>query len=145
MTAAEFNIFCATLPHAHHVVQWGGADVWKIGGKVFAIGGWNESEALCVSFKCSDISFQMLKVQPGIRPAPYLASRGMTWLQRTGSQTMSDADLKGCLKESYRLVSLGLTKVVKKTLGLNLNDGAKTSIESRTNTAKIQRSKRDRV
>ena len=38
MTLAEYNAFCAALPATSHVVQWGGADVWKVGGKVFALG-----------------------------------------------------------------------------------------------------------
>ena len=38
MTRDEYNAFCASLPATTHVVQWGGADVWKVGGKVFAIG-----------------------------------------------------------------------------------------------------------
>ena len=44
MTLDDYNAFCASLPHDNHVIQWGGAHVWKIGGKVFAIGGWNEGE-----------------------------------------------------------------------------------------------------
>ena len=77
MTLDEFDRFCADLPHSTHVVQWGGASVWKIGGKVFAIGGWNETPPLAVTFKCSGLSFAILKDRPGLRPAPYLASRGL--------------------------------------------------------------------
>ena len=40
MTREDYDAFCGSLPHATHVVQWGDASVWKIGGKVFAIGGW---------------------------------------------------------------------------------------------------------
>ena len=40
MTYDEFNAFCRALPATTHVVQWGGAQVWKVGGKLFAIGGW---------------------------------------------------------------------------------------------------------
>ena len=36
MTLDEYNAFCASLPAASHVVQWGGAHVCKVGGKVFA-------------------------------------------------------------------------------------------------------------
>ena len=32
-----FNAICQALPDTTHVVQWGNADVWKIGGKIFAI------------------------------------------------------------------------------------------------------------
>ncbi len=121
MSVDEFNTFCGMLPHAHHVVQWGGAHVWKIADKVFAVGGWNEASHLCVSFKCSQVGFEVLKDQAGLRPAPYLASRGMTWIQRTSSDTMTDAALRRHLRESHRLVSLGLTKKLQLQLGLNIH------------------------
>lgn len=118
MTESEFNKFCASLPHTHHVVQWGGAQVWKIAGKVFAIGGWNdESENLFVTFKCTPMSYELLKNQPGLRPAPYLASRGMKWIQRTGPEIMDDATLQDYVKASYKLVALGLPKKTQKELG----------------------------
>ncbi len=47
MTYDEFNAFCRALPATTYVVQWGGSHVWKVGGKVFAIGGWADAgEAL---------------------------------------------------------------------------------------------------
>lgn len=119
MTQDEFNVFCEGFPHTTHVVQWGGADVWKIGAKVFAIGGWNEGKGFCTTFKTSEIGFEMLRDARGCRPAPYLASRGMKWIQRTSAQSMSDVDLKDYIKQSYRIVSLGLTKKLQKELGLN--------------------------
>lgn len=119
MKVEEFNRFCGSLPHASHVVQWGGAQVWKVAGKVFAIGGWNDEEFLYVTFKCSELSYNLLKEQSGLRPAPYLASRGMSWIQRTSAETLDDDGLKDYLKESYRLVSLGLTKKKQRELGLN--------------------------
>ena len=45
MTYEEFNAFCGGLPATTYVVQWGGAHVWKVGGKVFAIGGWDTGTA----------------------------------------------------------------------------------------------------
>lgn len=70
MTRAEYNTFCAALPATSHVVQWGGADVWKVGGKVFAIGRDDAEGALLVSFKCSPMAYEMLRDAPGCRPAP---------------------------------------------------------------------------
>lgn len=120
MTLDEYNTYCGSFTHASHVVQWGGASVWKVGGKVFAVGGWqDEGEGLYVTFKVSDISYDLLKEQSGCRPAPYLASRGMKWIQRTGPETMDDATLRDYIAESYRLVSLGLTKKLQRELGLN--------------------------
>jgi predicted DNA-binding protein (MmcQ/YjbR family) len=114
-----YNSFCADLPHATQVVQWGGAHVWKVGGKVFAVAGWNDGESLAVTFKCSQMSFNLLKEQEGLRPAPYLASRGMLWIQRTSSKSMNDAGLKDYLRESHRLASLNLPKKTQRALGLN--------------------------
>jgi predicted DNA-binding protein (MmcQ/YjbR family) len=120
MTLDEFNGFCGALPHTTHVVQWGGADVWKIGGKVFAIC-WadDDGDELAVTFKVSPIAYEVLREQPGLRPAPYLASRGMKWIQHYDEPGLNDVDLKHHLAESYRIVSLGLTKKLQRELGLN--------------------------
>ena len=118
MTLDDYNRFCASLPHTSHVVQWGGAHVWKVGGKVFAIGGWHGKNA-GISFKVSEGNFEFLRDEPGLRPAPYLASRGFKWIQHYEKPGLSDHDLKYYLKESHRLVSLGLGKTRQKELGLN--------------------------
>ena len=118
MRLEDYNGFCASLPHATHVVQWGGAHVWKVGGKVFAIGGGSGGEWCAITFKCSEISYDLLKEQPGLRPAPYLASRGMKWIQRQSDESMDDAALRDYLAESHRLVAAGLPKRLKRDLGL---------------------------
>ena len=66
MTREDYDAFCGSLPHATHVVQWGDASVWKIGGKVFAIGGWSHGDEFAVSFKCSKTSFAILSELPGV-------------------------------------------------------------------------------
>ena len=120
MTLNEYNQFCASLPHTTTVVQWGGAHVWKVGGKVFAIGGWNDEGApLGVTFKVSEIGYEVWSQELGCRPAPYLASRGMKWIQRVTDESMDDDGLRDALAESHRLVSLNLTKKLQKELGLN--------------------------
>ncbi len=118
MTYEEFDRFCASLPAATYVEQWGGAHVWKVGGKVFAIGGWEESGP-AFTFKVTPIAFEMMKAAPGVRPAPYLASRGMKWLQRTREASLSDEDLRGYLSHSHALVAAGLTKRARRALGLD--------------------------
>lgn len=132
MTLEQFDAYCASLPHATTVVQWGGAHVWKVGGKVFAIGGWNEADQLGVSFKCAPLTFEVLKDSAGVRPAPYLASRGMTWLQRTGPGAISDKTLKDHIRESHRLVAHGLPKRLQLELGLA--DSALTNRAPRQST-----------
>lgn len=119
MNYLEFNGFCGSLPATTYVVQWGGSHVWKVGGKAFAIGGWDEDDGPRFTFKVSDISFEILREQPGLRPAPYLASRGMKWIQHFRRPGLSDDELKRYLQESHRIVSLGLSKRRQKELGLD--------------------------
>lgn len=118
LTRAAFDRFCRTLPHAHHVIQWGGASVWKVSAKVFAIGSDGDGGAFNVTFKASPPSFEILKTLPGLRPAPYLASRGLPWIQRTGAETLDDAALRDYLRESHRLAAATLPKSVQRQLGL---------------------------
>lgn len=117
ITAAEFDEFCASLPAAHQVLQWD-SNVWKIGGKVFAIGGNWGNDGFGITFKCSRISFEMLKAEAGICPAPYLASRGFPWLKVSSSQKLNEQELKDFIADSYRLALAGLTKKARTELGL---------------------------
>ncbi len=125
MTRDDYNTHCAALPAATHVVQWGGAHVWKVGvgpgqtGKVFAVASQDADAPLAVTFKCSDIVFEVLRDAPGCRPAPYLASRGMLWIQRTSDASVSDDELKSHLTESWRLAALALTRKRRAALGLD--------------------------
>lgn len=121
MRLEDYNRFCRSLPHSFHVVQWGEAHVWKVGGatgKVFAIGSLWEGPPLRVTFKVSQLSFDLLKNEPGLRPAPYLASRGLLWLQRLSNETLDDPALRDYLRESHRLAALNLPKGVQKALRL---------------------------
>lgn len=119
MTYNEFNKFCGSLPATSYIVQWGGAHVWKVAGKVFAIGGWEKLDEPAFTFKTAEADFYFLKDEPGFRPAPYMASRGMTWVQQFDAREITHKELKAYLKESHRIVSLGLTRKKQKELGLN--------------------------
>lgn len=122
MTVEGYNRFCGALPHTRYVVQWGGAHVWKVVTKVFAIA-WHDddddADDLLVTFKCSDLSFEVLKVLPGCRPAPYLASRGLKWIQRTDPRSVDDGALCEYLTGSYHMVARGLPKRLQHELGLS--------------------------
>lgn len=117
MTRDEYNAFCGSLPATSHVVQWGGAHVWKVGSKVFAIGGQQDGEPR-YTFKVSDLSYEILKEQPGLRPAPYLASRGMKWIQHYAKPGLSDEELRDYLRQSHLIVGRGLSKKLRAELGL---------------------------
>ena len=119
MTYEEFNAFCSALHASSYVIQWGGSHVWKVGSKVFAIGGWEKANKPAFTFKTSELNFHFLSDKPGYRPAPYLASRGMKWIQQYDVPGTEDDELMYYLRESHRIVSLGLTKRKQKELGLN--------------------------
>jgi predicted DNA-binding protein (MmcQ/YjbR family) len=121
MTYEKYNAFCAALPVTTYVMQWGGAHVWKVGGKVFAIGGWTREGTSGFTFKTSELDYEILRERVGCRPAPYLASRGMKWIQHYDKPGLSDKDLKYYLTQSYRLVARGLSKRKQKELGLVLD------------------------
>lgn len=116
MTHDKFNAFCSALPATTHVVQWGGSDVWKVGGKVFAIG--NGDGAAAFTFKVSHIAYELLKDQPGLRPAPYLASRGLKWIQHFAKPGLRDSDLRDYIRQSHAIVAQGLSRKTRLALGL---------------------------
>ncbi|MEO0918652.1 MAG: MmcQ/YjbR family DNA-binding protein [Pseudomonadota bacterium] len=117
MTRDDFNDYCRGKRGSTHVVQWGNADVWKIGGKVYAICGWNDDHA-AFTFKVTEMIYEVLQDQPGYRPAPYLASRGMTWLQIYEPDILDEADIRQHIDASFDLVVAKLTKKTRRELGL---------------------------
>jgi predicted DNA-binding protein (MmcQ/YjbR family) len=118
VTPAAFNAFCAALPAATYVNKWDGAHVWKVGGKVFAIGAFDWGAHSGITFKVSDMAFELLPQQPGLRPAPYMASRGLKWVQNYAKPGLKDRDLKLYLKDSHRIVAAGLSRKKRAELGL---------------------------
>ncbi len=117
MTLSEYNTYCATLPQSEHVNQWGGADVWKVGGKLFAMAREGD-DGFQVTFKTSDIAYEVLRQEPGLRPAPYLASRGMKWIQHYAEPGLDDDNLRIHIEASYRMAIARLTKKKRTELKL---------------------------
>lgn len=117
MTRDELTAFCAAQPQATHVVQWGNADVYKVGGKVFAVVGMGET-GNTVTFKASELAFEVLSDSPGLRPAPYMASRGLKWIQHYDEPGLSDDSLRDHIRASYDMVVAKLTRKQRSALGL---------------------------
>ncbi|SUA99322.1 Uncharacterized protein conserved in bacteria [Pannonibacter phragmitetus] len=114
-TRARYDSFCAALAATTHVIQWEGASVWKVGGKIFAI--WSDWKGTpAVSFKCSDMVYQILSEQPGLAPAPYLARA--KWIQLQDLEAMSEADLFAYIHAAHGLVAAKLTRKLRQELGL---------------------------
>ena len=123
MTEDKFNAFCAALPATSYVNQWGGAHVWKVGGKVFVIARFEDKQP-SISFKVSPIAFEMLQERAGLRPAPYLASRGLKWIQHFDKPGLSDTELKDFLRQSHSIVAQGLSRKRRIALGLETEESA---------------------
>jgi predicted DNA-binding protein (MmcQ/YjbR family) len=70
-----------------------------------------------LTFKVSDIAYELLKEQPGLRPAPYLASRGLKWIQHYAKPGLSDAALRDYIRQSHAIVAQGLSKKKRIALG----------------------------
>ena len=111
MTREEIGAVAFALPAVTHVVQWGASDVYKVGGKVFAICG-DDS----VSFKVSDIGFVVLTEAGGPgRQAPYCAKGQWVNVDLEG---MDGEDAQGWLATAHSLIAAKLTKKVRAELGL---------------------------
>ena len=117
MTLEDYNAFCETLPCSEYVVQWGGAHVWKVGGKLFAMAAIKD-DTFTVTFKVTEIGYEIMRDMDGLRPAPYLASRGMKWIQHYASPGLSDADLKSHITSSYEMAITRMTKKARAEFGL---------------------------
>jgi len=117
MNLAAYNEFCASLPQTDHVVQWGGHDVWKIGGKLFTMALVKDG-CLHITFKATDIGYGVMRHMEGLRPAPYLASRGMKWIQHYRAPGLDDAALREHITVSYHMAIARLTKRQRAELAL---------------------------
>ncbi len=117
MTLGEYNNFCATLSQSEHIVQWGGADVWKVGGKLFAMAR-EQDGVFQVTFKATEIGYEVMRDMEGLRPAPYLASRGMKWIQHYAKPGLDDAALREHITASYHMAIARMTKKARAEIGL---------------------------
>jgi predicted DNA-binding protein (MmcQ/YjbR family) len=111
LTREEVDACAMALPAATRIVQWGGSDVYKVGGKVFAICGL----AGGLSFKVSEIGFMALTEGGPGRQAPYLAKGH--WVS-VDLEDIAGDDLESWLASSHALIAAKLTRAVKRELGL---------------------------
>lgn len=122
MDRSAFDGICAALPGAGHVVQWGGASVWKVGpttdgersGKVFAIhSNWGESGGIVL--KPSEMAQEIWRGAPGVGPAPYLGRGG--WII-IAPGAMSDDELRDLIEASHAINAAKLTKAARAAIGM---------------------------
>jgi predicted DNA-binding protein (MmcQ/YjbR family) len=111
MTREQIEAAALALPAATKIVQWGGSDVYKVGGKVFAICGLRGG----LSFKVSEIGFEVLTNGGPARQAPYLHKGSWVIVDLDAAD---DADMTDWLVNSHALIAARLTRTAKRELGL---------------------------
>ena len=110
MTPKQVEATALSLPGTIVSYPWGDDHpVYKVGGKMFAAIGGGKSPAL--SFKATDLAFEMLTQREGIIPAPYLARAN--WVQLETLTAMDDKELRERLAEAHRLVVAKLPKKLR--------------------------------
>ena len=118
MTLDEFRTACAALPAATYVNQWGGAHVYKVGGRIFAIAGFSrDGGPPAFAFKASEMGYHLLIEHGLAEPAPYLARA--SWVRLVAQDALPDADLKAYLAQAHALVAKRLTRAARAGLGLS--------------------------
>ncbi len=101
-----------TLEH-----PWGeGDDVYKVGGRMFAVTGPGGG----FSVKVSDIAFEALVESGQARPAPYLARA--KWVRFDDLAALDDKEVADWLATAHALVAAKLTRAKRREFGL---EGAK--------------------
>ena len=112
MTPAAFEAAALSLPAATKVVQWGGSDVFKVGGKIFAVRGLGGA----FSLKVSDIAYAALTETGAAHPAPYLARA--KWVAFDDWEGLNAAEVSDWLTTAHALVAAKLTRAQRRALGL---------------------------
>ena len=112
MTEADFHRIATALPGATMEVLWGADRVYKVGGKMFAAMGPSGS----LSFKASDIAFEMLTESGRARPAPYMAKA--QWIYFENVDQLDESELASYLATAHDLIAAKLTKKLRAELGL---------------------------
>ena len=116
MTREEVETAALALPAVTKVVQWGDSDVYKVGGKVFAVCGLGSAMGGGLTFKVSEIGFMALTEGGPARQAPYFAKGH--WVI-VGLADLDAGDLESWLASSHALVAAKLTRVMRRELGLS--------------------------
>ena len=111
MTRDEVEAQALALPAVTRVVQWGASDVYKVGGKVFAVCGL----AGGLSFKVTEIGFVVLTDDGPGRQAPYFAKGH--WVN-IDLDALDAEDAAGWLATAHSLIAAKLTKKARTELGL---------------------------
>ena len=113
MDRAGVGRVCLALPGVTPEHPFGDDhDVYKVGGKMFAmVGGMGG-----LSFKVSDIAYEVLTESGRASPAPYLARA--KWVHLANPADWPDDELAEHLRIAHGIVAAKLTRKARAELGL---------------------------
>ncbi len=112
MTPKALDAFCRSLPGATMDILWEVDQVYKVGGRMFAVLGPGGG----ISFKANDVAYEMLVETGAARPAPYMARA--KWVMVDAPSTLPEAELRRYLADAHALITARLTGKVRRALGL---------------------------
>ncbi|HEY5072630.1 MAG TPA: MmcQ/YjbR family DNA-binding protein [Caulobacteraceae bacterium] len=112
MTKGEFEAACLALPGAVRDNPWGHEDVFKVGGKMFAM---PDGEGGCM-FKATEIAYEALTQTGRATPAPYMARA--KWVRLPDLSALEAAEVTDWLATAHALVAAKLTRARRRELGL---------------------------
>ena len=112
MTPEAFDAACMALPGATRDNPWGHEDVFKVGGKMFAM---PDGSGGCM-FKVTDIAYEALTTTGRALPAPYMARA--KWVRLPDLAILDDAEMIDWLATAHALVAAKLARAQRRELGL---------------------------
>ena len=112
LTPKQIDAACRALPGVTMDVLWGADEVYKVGGRMFAVIGSGGT----LSFKANDVAFEMLCETGAARPAPYAAKNKWVLFDDTG--TVAADELRQYLAMAHQLVAAKLSGKLRKALGV---------------------------
>ncbi|HEV2364056.1 MAG TPA: MmcQ/YjbR family DNA-binding protein [Caulobacteraceae bacterium] len=112
MTAEEFEAACLALPGATRDNPWGHEDVFKVGGRMFAM---PDGQGGCM-FKATDIAYEALIETGRAQPAPYMARA--KWVRLADLAGVDADEVRDWLKTAHAIVAAKLTRAQRRDLGL---------------------------
>lgn len=108
MTLEEITAHCLSHRGASHVVQWMGSQVYKVGGKLFAV---HAPESGHLTVKCdSEDTAKMLIEVGAARRAPHLPRGG--WVAFDPA-SIDASELRARITQSYQTIHDALPKAAR--------------------------------
>ena len=115
LTRKAYNQVCSRLAGATFVQQWGGAQVWKVAGKMFALIG-VDTDPVHLSLKCDpDLALELRAEFPDSISGAYHMNK-KHWNTIVCDQSVPVYDIEDCIGHSYDLVVAALPRAAREAL-----------------------------